>query len=494
MRTQRLWQGVRMRQMAASADPDLPARLITLPATWDERAAEALAALAPGDGAVSLAGAAQAWLGTLGQRAKLAGKPDAQVTYLQNLLRLRRAAPTLSVWRGTQEQRGDVPGYVLNAAGFFEPGTGFDVDGFAAAARAAAEACLLLAPGAPRLEIGLAGLDDLLACLGLEYASRAAREVGAALAACLRAAVELGLEGDQPDLLATGASWPKPPKTCFIPKLAEMADAARARVRRAPDVMPATGIFVAGPVEALLGIETGGIAPAFSPVRERHLTRAAQHRLAAAALSPEAALATVLEGGVLLPVADLPAHAAMLEAVAPYLEMVPPLPTGLPAPEGERKDTRRRAEPLPSRRSGVVQKASVGGHRVFLRTGEYADGRLGEFSLTLPRENASVRSLAECFAQAVSLGLQHGIALEEFAEAFALTRFGPAGNVEGDAAVSRATSFVDYAMRSLMAHYTGKTLAEPEMDDELAQADASATPLLPMDLPRRSRPRLRLVA
>jgi hypothetical protein len=483
-----------MRQVAASANPDLPARLITLPATWDDRAAEALAALAPGDGPVSLAGAAQAWLGTLGQRAKAAGKPEALIGQLQTLLRLRRAAPNLAIWRGTQDQRGGAPGYVLNAAGFFEPGSGFDVAGFAAAARAAAAACLLLAPAASRMDIGLAGLDDLLACLGLDYASRAARDVGASLAACLRAEVELGLEGDQPDLLATGATWPKPPKECGIPGLAETAAASRARVRRAPDLLPATGIFAPGPVDALLGIETGGIAPAFSPVRERHLTRAAQHRLAAAALSPEAALATVLEGGVLLPVADLPAHAAMLQAVAPYLDVVPPLPSGLPAPDGDRPEKRRRAEPLPSRRSGMVQKASVGGHRVFLRTGEYADGRLGEFSLTLPRETASVRCLAECFAQAVSLGLQHGIGLDEFAEAFALTRFGPAGDVEGDAAVSRATSFVDYAMRSLMAHYAGKTLPEPEVNEELARADATATPLLPMELPRRSRPKLRLVA
>jgi hypothetical protein len=488
MKTHRLWQGVRMRQVAASADPDLPARLVTLPTSWDDRAAEALAALAPGDGAVSLAGAAHAWLSLLGQRARLAGEPDDLVHGLHGLLRARRAAPNVVIWRGEP----GAPGFVLNAAGFHDADRFFDVEAFAAAAQQVTRACRLLAPQAARFDIGLAGLDDLLACLGLDYGSRAARGVGACLAALMRAHVELALEGDQRDLLATAADWPAPPKDCPVPGLAEAAARARAAVRRAPDAIQATGIFPAGPVEALLGIETGGIAPAFSPVRERHLTRAAQHRLAASAMSPEAALATVLEGGVLLPVAGLAAHAAMLEAVAPFLDFVPPLPSGLPAPEVKQKAAR--PEPLPARRSGMAQKASVGGHRVFVRTGEYADGRLGEIALALPRESGCVRGLAECFAQAVSLGLQHGIRLEEFVEAFALTRFGPAGLVESDPAVGRATSVVDYAMRTLAANYLGRSLPEPEMDEEMRAQAQEAEPMLPLDLPRSRRAKLRLVA
>ncbi len=489
MKTHRLWQGVRMRQVAASADPDLPARLITLPSSWDDRAAGALAALVPGDGPATLAAAANAWLSVIGQRARLAGHSDSLVGRLHALLRARQAAPNTAMWRGDA----GVPGFVLNAAGFHDSSCFFDTEGFAAAAQLAARACLLWAPHAPRLEIGLAGLDDLLACLGLDYASRAARAVGACLAALMRAHAELALEGDQRDLLATGADWPAPPQDCAIPGLAQAAALARESVRRAPDAIPATGIFPAGPVEALLGIETGGIAPAFSPVRERHLTRAAQHRLAASAMSPEAALATVLEGGVLLPVAGLAAHAAMLEAVAPYVDTVPPLPTGLPAPEVTR-EAASRAEPLPARRAGMAQKASIGGHRVFLRTGEYADGRVGELSLALPRESAFVRGLAECFAQAVSLGLQHGIRLDEFVEAFALTRFGPAGLVESDPAVGRATSVIDYAMRSLAATYLGRILPEPEMDEEMRAQAQEAEPMLPLDLPRSRVPKLRLVA
>ena len=131
----------------------------------------------------------------------------------------------------------------------------------------------------------------------------------------------------------------------------------------------------------------------------------------------------------------------------------------------------------------------MGGHRVFLRTGEYEDGRLGEITLNLPRETATVRGLAECFAQAVSLGLQHGVALEEFVDAFALTRFGPAGAVEGDPEVERATSVLDYVFRSLAVTYLGRRLPEPVLEAEAAQAP------LPLDLPVAGRRRgLRLVA
>ncbi len=465
-----------MRQVAASADPDHAARLITLPATWDDRAAEALAALSPGGGPVSLAGAANAWLSLIGQRARQSGQDATIVHALHGLLRRRQAAPNPAVWAGEAAP----PGFTLYAAGFHDATDGFDVAGFAEAASLAARACLLLAPDAARLEIGLAGLDDLLACLGLDYDSRAARGVGACLAALLRAQVEQALEGDQPDLLAVSAEWPAPPASCAVPGLAEAATAARASLRRVPGAIPATGVFPPGPTEALLGVETGGIAPAFSPVRERFLTRAAHHRLAAAAISPEAALATVLTGGVLLPVADLAAHAAMRESVGRYLDFLPPLPAVLPGPEAEAPSRKAgpRHEKLPSRRSGLTQKASVGGHRVFLQTGEYADGRLGEMFLHLPRESAFVRGLAECFAQALSLGLQHGVKLEDF--------------VEGDSTAERATSVVDYAMRALSANYLGRVLPEPEPDEDMRLQEREVAPMLPLDLPRRRG--LRLVA
>ncbi len=491
MKAMRLWQGTRMRQVAARADPDQAPRVVTLPVSWDDRAAEALAALVPGEGPVNLAAASSVWLTLVAGRARQAGQGrlagSDMAAQLQDLLCRRRAAPNQAVW--TSEP--GTPGFRVNAAGFHDAASGYDVAGFAEAARLVARASLLMVPGAVRIEIGLAGLDDLLACLGIGYESRAAREVGACLAALLRGCVDAALEGDQPDLLAMPATWPAPPRRCVIPGLAEAAAAAREAIRSAPGAMEATGIFPPGPAEALLGIETGGIAPAFSPVRDLHLTRAAQDRLAAAAMSPEAALAAVLVGETPLPVAGVAAHLAMREAVAPYLHSVADVTEKLPAPGagGAAQAAVARHRALPARHSGLAQRATVGGHRVFLRTGEYEDGRLGEITLTLPRETATVRGLAECFAQAVSLGLQHGVGLEEFVDAFALTRFGPAGAVEGDPEVERATSVLDYVFRSLAVTYLGRRLPEPVLEVEAAQVP------LPLDLPVAGRRRgLRLVA
>ena len=491
MKAMRLWQGTRMRQVAARADPDQAARLVTLPVSWDDRAAEALAALVPGEGPVSLAAASSVWLAMVAARARQAGQGRLcgaeMAVQLQDLLCRRRAAPNQAVW--TSEP--GVKGFRLNVAGFHEAASGYDVAGFAAAARLVARASLLLAPEADRLEIGLAGLDDLLAGLGITYESRAAREVGACLAALLRGCVDEALEGDQPDLLATPATWPAPPRSCAIPGLAEAAAAARAATRSAPGAMPACGIYPPGPAEALLGVETGGIAPAFSPVRDQHLTRAAQDRLAAASISPEAALAAVLAGETPLPVAGVQAHLAMRDAVSPYLHDIADVAASLPAPvaAGVAGAVASQHRALPARHSGLAQKAIVGGHRVFLRTGEYEDGRLGEITLTLPRESAMVRGLAESFALAVSLGLQHGVELEEFVDAFALTRFGPAGAVEGDPEVDRATSVLDYVFRSLAVTYLRRRLPEPEVEVAVAQSR------LPLDLPEGGRRRgLRLVA
>ena len=478
-----------MRQVEAPADPDAPPRLITLPASWDDAAAEALAELATGTGAVSLAAASAIWLGVLGQRAHQEDVSTDIVLALHGLLRRRQAAPTLTVWRG----EGEAPGFVLNWGAFHDPLRGFDVDAYADACRQVARACRLLAPDAPRYDISGAGLDDLLACLGLDYASRAARAVAACLTGLMRAEVALALEGAQRDLLAMGADWPAPPASCAIVGLAERAASARALVSLTPGSPPATGLFAPGPVEALLGVETGGIAPAFAPVRAGRLSRAAQDRLAAAGLSPEAALAASLQGDDPLPMAAHDAHAAMHDAVAPYVQMMPARPEALPAPLPGSMPAPAvpvRARKMPARHGGMTQKATVGGHRIFVRTGEYDDGSLGEITITLPKEGAAFRGLMDCFAQAVSLGLQHGVKLESFVDAFALTHFGPAGLVEGDPAVGQATSLLDYVFRTLSVNYLGRGLPEPELETEYDVED-DAAPLLPLLLPRGASPRMR---
>lgn len=112
---------------------------------------------------------------------------------------------------------------------------------------------------------------------------------------------------------------------------------------------------------------------------------------------------------------------------------------------------------LPNRRSGYTQKSRVGTHKVYLRTGEYLDGSLGEVFIDMHREGAAFRSLMNCFAIAVSLGLQHGVPLEEYVDAFVFTRFEPSGPVSGHEAIKMATSVIDYIFRDLGLTYLGRT-------------------------------------
>ncbi len=112
---------------------------------------------------------------------------------------------------------------------------------------------------------------------------------------------------------------------------------------------------------------------------------------------------------------------------------------------------------LPDRRSGYTQKAVVGGHKVYLRTGEYEDGSVGEIFLDMHKEGAAFRSLMNCFAIAISLGLQHGVPLEEFVDAFVFTRFEPNGMVKGNDRIKMSTSVIDYVFRELAITYLGRT-------------------------------------
>ncbi len=112
--------------------------------------------------------------------------------------------------------------------------------------------------------------------------------------------------------------------------------------------------------------------------------------------------------------------------------------------------------PLPDRRSGYTQKMRVGGHKLYLRTGEYRDGRLGEIFVDMHKEGESYRSLMNQFAIAVSLGLQHGVPLEEFVDAFAFTRFDPAGPVQGNSRIRMASSVTDLIFRDLAITYLGR--------------------------------------
>jgi len=122
----------------------------------------------------------------------------------------------------------------------------------------------------------------------------------------------------------------------------------------------------------------------------------------------------------------------------------------------ERIERTRERERLPDRRKGYTQKAVVGGHKVYLRTGEYADGRIGEIFIDMHKEGAAFRSLMNNFAIAISVGLQYGVPLEEYVDAFTFTRFEPAGLVQGNDAIKNATSILDYVFRELAISYLGR--------------------------------------
>jgi ribonucleoside-diphosphate reductase alpha chain len=119
----------------------------------------------------------------------------------------------------------------------------------------------------------------------------------------------------------------------------------------------------------------------------------------------------------------------------------------------ERIVVMRERERMPDRRKGYTQKAVVGGHKVYLRTGEYDDGRLGEIFIDMHKEGAALRSIINNFAIAVSLGLQYGVPLDEYVDAFTFTRFEPQGPVQGNDSIKYATSILDYVFRELAVSY-----------------------------------------
>ncbi|NIY98859.1 vitamin B12-dependent ribonucleotide reductase, partial [Salipiger sp. HF18] len=112
---------------------------------------------------------------------------------------------------------------------------------------------------------------------------------------------------------------------------------------------------------------------------------------------------------------------------------------------------------MPERRKGYTQKAVVGGHKVYLRTGEYQDGALGEIFIDMHKEGAGFRAMMNNFAIAVSVGLQYGVPLEEFVDAFTFTKFEPAGMVQGNDSIKNATSILDYIFRELAVSYLDRT-------------------------------------
>ncbi|MDG6095748.1 vitamin B12-dependent ribonucleotide reductase [Acetobacter sp. AN02] len=502
--TTRYWTGVQMHTLQASSDPDEPLRDVTLPEGWDDDAAAALVQLSSGTGRdsadpVSFADLSTAWISRL---VHSVADPESNGRSLAWMLLLRQAAPVASVWTGEYDRR---PGFIVNLGAFVVPGEGFAGETFVAALRLICtllrrhagssaeerngELDLLLAPlpqkapAEPELpvtgpivagDILLTNLDVCLAGLGFDYDSETGRDAACALVSL---ATLVAREGTGCDTL------PLPPVRNVIPGLAPVAREAWSRAATETDKPEArieTGFSVPGPVDALLGSEACGLAPVYSPLRpDGRLAASTLARLAARQITLEAAFAAQLAGDRVLNLPGPDAHPAMYRALTGFADRLPARPdAGAPLPAALMP--RGVARTLPARHGGIMQKASIGGHRLFLRTGEYEDGTPGEIAITPGRESPMVKGLMECFSEAVSIGLQYGAPLEDYVRRFAYSCFGPSGTVEGDPVAGYATSLLDYAFRALSDIYLGQRLPDAPRENVPADAD----PLLPMELPR----------
>ncbi|MEJ7763759.1 MAG: adenosylcobalamin-dependent ribonucleoside-diphosphate reductase, partial [Thermomicrobiales bacterium] len=180
--------------------------------------------------------------------------------------------------------------------------------------------------------------------------------------------------------------------------------------------------------------------------------------------------------------AEAPAIAAAMtpiaEPVAPMPEIIPATrPVVAPALVTSQAASEAHRRRLPSKRNGFTQEARVAGQKVYLRTGEYADGTLGEIFIDMHKEGAAFRSMINCFAIAVSKGLQYGVPLDEFIDTFTFTRFEPQGMVSGHPNIKTATSIIDFVFRVLGLEYEGRTdlvHVQPEPVDTAAGAPADA--------------------
>ncbi|MBC1182714.1 TSCPD domain-containing protein [Brevundimonas sp. WCHBH090558] len=169
-------------------------------------------------------------------------------------------------------------------------------------------------------------------------------------------------------------------------------------------------------------------------------------------------------GGPLLSLPNIDAARPELGRPEPVREAPRPAPTERVVERVVERERARRK--LPDRRKGYIQKAAVGGHKVYIHTGEYEDGELGEIFIDMHKEGAAFRSLMNNFAIAISIGLQYGVPLDEFVDAFVFTRFEPAGRVTGNDSIKSATSILDYIFRELGVSYLDRVeLANAGTDD-----------------------------
>jgi ribonucleoside-diphosphate reductase alpha chain len=324
------------------------------------------------------------------------------------------------------------------------------------------------APGVSLSALAARGLDDA-ALLAVEEALAAARDLRAAVGVAQVGVEEtvaltgrslddvlapdfdlLGALGFLPEDLAAAQAW----------ALGEGADPVLSHPAFAP-VASEAALAMAGALAGLNGLHVD-VRLAMGKGREARARIPACVRAAQACGVAALALSCDIPGDADATLALAAFDGLPEEREQPRIERVEVLVERVVERVVQEPASRRR---LPDRRKGYIQKASVGGHKVYLHTGEFDDGELGEIFIDMHKEGAAFRSVMNNFAIAISIGLQYGVPLEEYVDAFVATRFEPAGRVAGNDRITRATSILDYIFRELAVSYLGREdLAQPEPD------------------------------
>ncbi|MDI2090885.1 TSCPD domain-containing protein [Commensalibacter oyaizuii] len=494
-----------MRNLRTAIDPDAPLHSVMIPEDWENNAATAILQLCPEHlldaSPIKTDVLIANWLFPLCEQAT-----NFTAQHWESILLLKQACPNSVIWKNDPGQK---PGIVINLAAFASTETGFNAQSYRHVLEVVADTLRVLhrqqanfingelpfAELSPnhqndlenqQLEftaqpsagiIYLSNLDACLAQLGYDYDSVDGRDVACCLA-CF--ATLLANTGCGADFLPLSPDWNALPELATTAKdiWALASDEPRSRLERIDTSFSTPG----NPADLLLESESCGLAPIFSLLREDGLLAfSTLARLAHKGLTLESALAAALAGESIIHPPSAQAHYAMHQALAGFVTHMPARPNPITHPLSSKTTLCRGVKkPLPPRRKGITQKASIAGRGLFLRTGEYEDGTLGEISITPTKENAMVKGLLESLSQAVSIGLQYGAPLKEYVSTFAYSRFGVAGTVEGDPGALYATSFLDYSFRALSDIYLHEPLADAPNN---LHASDEALPMLPLDLP-----------
>lgn len=294
--------------------------------------------------------------------------------------------------------------------------------------------------------------------------------------------------GFEADALGVDAELAATPDFCLLSHLGLSAEAigqAEAHALGAPDLTEWTGwtaemqLILAPPsLEASLAMTVSAEVFSGAPLSLVLVDRWDATAADLARLQSTAALAGVRT--VRTERAAAPAGLRLFDLAQSEAPAAPPVAAS-PRPAERTADARPQRRKLPDRRKGYIQKAAVGGHKVYLHTGEYEDGEIGEIFIDMHKEGAAFRSLMNNFAISVSIGLQYGVPLEEFVDAFVYTRFEPSGAVTGNDSIRSATSILDYVFRELAVSYQGRTdlanarPAASDVDDVEDGADEAPT-------------------